>query len=110
MLICSYYVSVRNNTSILRAYSNYFEVIQPGITADVYIIVDDWFVFTMVIQIFAIFIGIALVVCIIVCLVYHFNEKHAGAGDEVISLRDSLRFEKIATFSNVYHYINSICF
>lgn len=90
-----FYFLVRNNTSVLRAYSSYFEIITPSLTAEqIYIENDLSVVLNIVIQVLAILIGIVLIVLLTLCFVYRFNAKNAGGGEEVISLRDSLRFVK----------------
>lgn len=87
---------MRNDTSLLRAYSNYFEVIAPGIAADQMFIEDEvTAVLNIVILFLAILIGIVLVFLLILCFVYRVNTKNTGSAEEVISLRDSLRYYKI---------------
>ncbi|KAI8122637.1 Tyrosine-protein phosphatase 69D [Lucilia cuprina] len=84
-------VIVRNETSVLRAYSNYFEVITPGISEEQLFIQDDVAaILNIVILFLAILIGIVLVFSLILCFVYRVNTKNTGSTEEVISLRDSL--------------------
>lgn len=89
------FFSVRNDTSLLRAYSSYFEVITPALTAEqLYPEGDVSVILNIVIQVLAILIGIVLVVLLILCFVYRVNTKTSEGGEEVISLRDSLRYLK----------------
>ncbi|KAM7358825.1 protein tyrosine phosphatase 69D isoform 2-T3 [Cochliomyia hominivorax] len=84
-------VLVRNETSLLRAYSSYFEVITPGISSDQIFIEDNVATILYIIILFvAILIGIILVFALIFCFVYRVNTKNTGSAEEVISLRDSL--------------------
>ncbi|XP_073837740.1 protein tyrosine phosphatase 69D [Musca autumnalis] len=84
-------VIVRNNSSVLRAYSSYFEIITPSLTAEQMYTDDGITLIDLIIMPFAILIGIALIILLIFCFVYYrFTDKRSGGGEEVISLRDSL--------------------
>uniref|UniRef100_A0A1A9VMX8 protein-tyrosine-phosphatase n=1 Tax=Glossina austeni TaxID=7395 RepID=A0A1A9VMX8_GLOAU len=102
-------VIVRNNSSVLRAYSDYFEIITPGSTVEQYNgNTDISIMLNIVIQILAILIGIVLVVLIVLCFLYHSNSKNSGSGEEVITLRDSLsRVLFGGRSSNHRHFIGS---
>ncbi|XP_005189076.1 tyrosine-protein phosphatase 69D isoform X2 [Musca domestica] len=84
-------VIVRNNTSVLRAYSSYFEIITPSLAAEQMYTESGIALIALIIMPFAIIIGIGLIILLIFCFVYYrFTEKNSGGTEEVISLRDSL--------------------
>ncbi|GBP95931.1 Tyrosine-protein phosphatase 69D [Eumeta japonica] len=69
-------IIVRNESSLLRAYSNYFEVITPGLEAGQMVIVDDVAVILNIVIVFlAILIGVVLVGLLILCLLYRMSAK-----------------------------------
>ena len=87
----SFYL-VRDQNKVVTAFSNYFEVITPGTVAEQIQSVDDISaILNIFIQCLAILIGIVLVLLVALCFMNHYKTKNTGPGEEVISLRDSLR-------------------
>lgn len=73
-------------------YSDYFETILPGAEAQNLDDVDDVsYILNIVVQVLCALIVLVLLLLAALCFMHRYYSKQAVQGEEVISLRDSLR-------------------
>lgn len=96
-LLNQLFFSVRNDLNeggdrVLFLYSDYFETILPGAEAQNLDDVDDVsYILNIVVQVLCALIVLVLLLLAALCFMHRYYSKQAVQGEEVISLRDSLR-------------------
>ncbi|XP_037935932.1 tyrosine-protein phosphatase 69D isoform X2 [Teleopsis dalmanni] len=100
-------VIVRDGHQILTAFSNYFETITPGTEAEQFDTGDDLSLFfNIALQLSAALFVVILILIVALCFL-HYNTKNSASGEEVISLRDSLRALFGGRTGNHRHFIGT---
>lgn len=93
------FVAVRGNSTILRAYSDYFEIITPASDTDHGNENDELqAILNVVLEIIFVFFGIMLAFLLISWCLHHTTSMNSGSDEEVINLRDSLRLVIVYIF------------
>lgn len=86
------YYAVRSGSTVLMAYSDYFDVITPATEAEQIQSLDDTkFYLNIGIKAVAIAIGF-IVIFIIFWIIHHQKTKNAMPDEDTLTLRDSLRY------------------